>query len=185
MKHNNAFPLSNIELMQKYADEYWNLISPAERKEEERFEKELPEYRQRGFLSRDLCIRIARWKSCRNVKLYGLNAEESIQSATRTAFAADNDAAAIDALRQPLKGVGLRTATAILHWMKPNHYPILDFRVVKGLREPQPSSYEDLDFYHRIAERVRSVSIDTGIDLRTLDRALWAWHKQSRTRGHR
>jgi hypothetical protein len=80
-----------------------------------------------------------------------------------------------------LRGVALRTASAILHWMRPDRYPILDFRVVGALGKPEPSSYEDVDFYLKIAEEVKSLAQRHALDLRTIDRALWAWHKlQSR-----
>ena len=66
--------------------------------------------------------------------------------------------------------------------MRPDLYPILDFRVVGALGKPEPASYEDIGFYLRIAKEIRVLAGRHGLDLRTMDRALWAWQKlQART----
>ena len=68
--------------------------------------------------------------------------------------------------------------------MRPDVYPILDFRVVGALGKPEPTSYEDINFYLGIAKEIRVLAERHGLDLRTMDRALWAWKKlQGRTVG--
>ena len=65
--------------------------------------------------------------------------------------------------------------------MRPDLYPILDFRVVGALGKPDPRFYEDVDFYLAIAQEIKSLAQRHAIDLRVIDRALWAWQKlQSR-----
>src|SRR5439155_17403220 len=142
--------------------------------EERAFEQELPHARKQGFLTKSLFVRLACWKSRRPKAKYESNDEATIRAATARAFKATDDASALSALMQ-LKGVALRTASAILHWMRPDLYTILDFRVVNALRKPEPSSYEDVDFYVTIAKEVKSLAQRHALDLRTIDRALWAW----------
>ena len=65
----------------------------------------------------------------------------------------------------------------MLQWMRPDRFPILDVRVVNALGWPEPKSWEDVEFYSRVSERVRDLSRQCDVDLRTMDRALWAWDK--------
>jgi hypothetical protein len=158
------------------AERYWNLISSSEAAEERAFEKELPVARKQGFLSKSLFVRLARWKSVRQTPNYEANDEKSIETATARAFVATDERSAILALTQ-LSGIALRTASAILHWMRPEVYPILDFRVVGALGRAEPRFYEDIGFYLRISNEIRALAQRHGLDLRTIDRALWAWQK--------
>jgi hypothetical protein len=65
---------------------------------------------------------------------------------------------------------------------KPETKEWFHFRVVGALGKPEPTSYEDIDFYLRIAKEIRVLAERHGLDLRTMDRALWAWQKlQART----
>ena len=105
-----------------------------------------------------------------------------MKQATAAAFTARNDKDAINALCQ-LNGVALRTATALLHWMRPNEFPIIDVRVIAALGLPDPSSWEDIGYYQRVAEQIRSVAAAASVDLRTVDRALWTLDKMKLTSG--
>jgi hypothetical protein len=176
-----SFPFGDCNEILRLADHYWNLISATDAAEERAFEQELPIARQQGFLTKSLFVRLARWKSVRQTPNYESNDEAAVRAATARAFKAKDDArTALSALMQ-LRGVALRTASAILHWMHPDLYPILDFRVVGALGKPEPSSYEDIDFYLTIAQEVKALAQHHALDLRTIDRALWAWQKsQSR-----
>ena len=171
-----AFPFDNRDEILSLADQYWSLISSRDVEEERAFEREMPAVRREGFLSKDLFVRLARWKSVRKTPDYLANSEDDIRRATASAFAAETDRAALEAL-MGLKGVALRTASALLHWMRPEHFPILDYRIVAALGEPEPGSYEDYAYYERTADQVRALATKHGIDLRTIDRALWTWQK--------
>lgn len=127
-------------------------------------------------MPKPLFVRLARWKSVRKTPDYESNTEAEVRAATSAAFAASDDAAAIQALT-PLRGVALRTASAILHWMRPDRFPILDVRVLAALGVPEPPSYEDVRFYSTIAARIRALAEQHVLDLRTVDRALWTWDK--------
>ena len=107
---------------------------------------------------------------------YEANDEANIRAATARAFTATDARSALSALMR-LRGVALRTASALLHWMLPDRYPILDFRVVGALGKPEPRSYEDVGFYLGIAAEIKLLAQRHGLDLRTMDRALWVWQK--------
>ena len=179
--HAVQFPFDDRPEIVRLAETYWALISARDALAERQFDLELREAREAGFLSKPLFVRLARWKSVRKTPDYESNSAESVRRATATALKADSDAAALQALTA-LRGVGLRTASAILHWMRPDRFPILDYRVLEALDEPEPSSYEDCSFYSRIADQIRALAGRHALDLRTVDRAMWAWSKaQSRT----
>ena len=170
------FPSANCEEIRRLAETYWELITPREAADERQFEHDFREAREQGLLSKQLFVRVGRWKSTRQTPNYDSNPEEAVRVATAEAFRARDDGSAIAALTR-LRGVGLRTASAMLRWMRPDQFPILDVRVVGALGWPEPASWEDLEFYSRVSERVRDLARQCDVDLRTMDRALWAWDK--------
>lgn len=159
------------------ADAYWKEIYERDAKAERGFENAFLEARNHGHLTKDLFVKVARWKSVRNTRNYEFNTESEIRAATAAAFQGSDDESSINALRE-LHGVALRTASAILHWMHPDRFPILDYRVMAALGETAPKSYEDIRLYTRIADRVRELALHHSLDLRTMDRALWTWDKR-------
>jgi hypothetical protein len=171
-----SFPFHDRREILSLADLYWGWINARDAAEERAFEHELDAARAAGFLSKALFVRLGRWKSVRNTPGYQSNDEADVRAATSAAFAAPDDATCLRALMR-LRGVGLRTASAILHWMRPDRFPILDFRVLAALGIAEPRSYEDVEFYGTIAKRVRALAASHALDLRTIDRALWTWDK--------
>src|SRR5207249_9803432 len=104
------------------------------------------------------------------------NAAEAARCSTAMAFEAHTDAAALGALALParkLRGVRVRTASALLHWMRPDRYPILDIHVVNALGETANSDdFESQQFYSHIAGKARSLARRLQLDLRVVDSAL-------------
>jgi hypothetical protein len=170
------FPFDDRDEILKLAELYWNQISDGEAAEERAFEEEMRAARKAGFLTKSLFVRLGRWKSVRQTPNYEANDEANIRAATARAFTATDARSALSALMR-LRGVALRTASALLHWMLPDRYPILDFRVVGALGKPEPRSYEDVGFYLGIAAEIKLLAQRHGLDLRTMDRALWVWQK--------
>jgi len=170
------FPFDDPAEITRLANAYWGLISARDVAEERAFEHDVAVARAAGYLTKSLFVRLARWKSVRNTPDYESNTEAEVRAATDSAFRASTDAAALSAMVR-LRGVALRTASAILHWMRPERYPILDFRVIAALGEPEPRSYEDSHLYTSVADRIRHVAEQHSLDLRTVDRALWSWDK--------
>lgn len=173
----SGFPFGDCDAIRRLAEAYWDLITPAEAAEERRFENDFSDARRQGFLSKELFVRVGRWKSVRQTPNYESNPAEVVRTASAKAFEASDDATALTALTS-LRGVALRTASAILQWMRPRQFPILDVRVVSALGWPEPASWDDLAFYSRVSDRVRELARECDMDLRTMDRALWAWDKQ-------
>ncbi len=157
------------------AERYWSAITPADAAAEREFEAAFPAVRQRGELDKDLFVKLARWKSKRKTPSYLANPEEAIREQSRRAFRATTRADAIAAICV-LEGVALRTATALLQWMRPDEFPILDFRVLEAVGWPEPQSCEDAAFYDAFATVIIAQSRTLGVSLRILDRALW-WSK--------
>lgn len=173
-----AFPFHDRDQILALADEYWSLISTSEAQDERAFEAELPALRMKRSLPRSMFLRIARWKSNRNNRHYEANSDADVLRAVDQAFTCKSDAkGAIRALDE-LRGVALRTATALLHWIMPTEYIVLDFRIVEALGLDQPKGWESVKFYERIARNVMDRAHRLSVDLRTLDRALWAWSKK-------
>jgi len=169
--------LSDRNEIVAFADDYWTLIASSDAKAERTFENDFRVARSCGLLSKELFVRVARWKSVRNIRRYESNTEADIRTATAAAFQACDDATAIKALTQ-LHGVAVRTASAILHWMRPERFPILDYRIMAALGEMTPKSYDDIRIYIRVADRIRELALLHSLDLRTIDRALWTWDKR-------
>lgn len=157
------------------AEEYWKVITDCDAKAERTFGSAFRQARACGYLPKKLFVRDGRWKSKRNTRNYELNTEADTRQATADAFQAPDDASAIRALVK-LRGVALRTASAILHWMRPEKFPVLDYRVMAALGETPPKSC-DIPLYIRIAPRFRELAIQHSLALRTIDRALWTWDK--------
>jgi hypothetical protein len=173
-----AFPIDDANAIRHWAGRYWELITNREASEERAFERDMPFHRGRAFLTKEIFVRLARWKSPRKTPDYESNTDHEIEQASRRAFSAENDDDAITSMTA-LRGVALRTATALLHWMSPTLYPILDFRVVGALGLSEPSNWDSVEFYTRVTDPIRAIARKLGVDLRTVDRALWAWNKAS------
>lgn len=62
----------------------------------------------------------------------------------------------------------------ILHFEFPDEYPILDFRAFWSLGWEQPSDYS-FKFWTDYCARLRELAKAHGVDLHTLDKALWQY----------
>lgn len=174
------FPFEDAHAVLQLANvDYWQMIKSREQEAEHRFEQEMPSYRKLDYLDKRIFLEIARWKSVRPSHLYDQNSEDEIQSRTAEAFNAKDDVTAVSALCS-LSGIGLRTAVALLHWMRPDRFPMIDIRVVDALGITLPANWEDIHFYSSLADRIRQHADILGVDLRTMDRALWVWDKQQK-----
>lgn len=118
---------------------------------------------------------IIEWKSHRIAGLIDGNTDAEIASALRfSCNAQTSERSAVDTLFR-LRGVGIPVASAILAMVDPNRYTIIDFRALESLGIVR--SEDSLDFYLEYLRRCREIAREHGVDLRTLDRALWQWSK--------
>jgi hypothetical protein len=132
--------------------------------------------RGRGHYTLDEFREVCRWKTPRSAPLVAQNSGDVVEAATRVALAdAASERERVKEL-QSLRGVGLPTASVLLHLVYPERYPILDVRALHALGVPAPShSYRLWESY--VGEYRRLVS-QADVDGRTLDQALWQWSRE-------
>lgn len=81
-----------------------------------------------------------------------------------------------------LRGVEMRTASAILHFAGTDRYPILDVRALWSVGiEPAPSYY-GFGLWWTYTEFCRRLADSAGVSMRTLDRALWQYSEEHQSR---
>jgi hypothetical protein len=133
--------------------------------------------RDRGYLTKPDFLLIARWKSPRSSSRCAKNEPSFVEELTRLALApATSPRLRIEGLTL-LSGVNWPTASVILHFCHREVYPILDFRALWSLRCAGPSSY-DYAFWNDYVVFVRALCDQVGLDIRTVDRALWQYSKE-------
>ncbi len=79
-----------------------------------------------------------------------------------------------------LEGVDIAVASTILNFMYPDKFPIIDYRVTQVLREAagiQLTKNMSYKMYYKYKAEIENIVEQTGYDIRTLDRALFAYHK--------
>ena len=131
---------------------------------------------RRGHYSRDEFLMVCGWKTARSGPKVAANGEQAIAAATASAFAEDDERARIDALLA-LEGVGVPTASALLFFAFPAEYPILDVRALESLGVRGRSQYP-VSFWLEYLDACRGLAHRHGVDLRTLDKALWQHSKE-------
>jgi hypothetical protein len=94
----------------------------------EEFVRELSSARRRGFLEKEELEEICKWKSSRAIWLIRKNTPQEIMTTTRKAFSTKNERLKIELLTG-LKGVSLPMASAILTFINPKRYGVIDIRV--------------------------------------------------------
>ena len=131
--------------------------------------------RDRGHYTLDEFRRVCRWKTPRSAPLVERNSGDAVEASTRVALGeAGSDRARVKAL-QSLRGVGLPTASVLLHLVFPERYPILDVRALHALGVPPQYGY---GFWESYAVEYRRLIKQAGVDGRTLDQALWQWSSE-------
>jgi hypothetical protein len=137
----------------------------------------------RGHYERAEFLVVCAWKTARSRPLIARNDGAAIERATRRALGSDaaGERERIEALLE-LSGVGLPTASVLLHFARPAAYPILDVRALESLGVTGRTSYP-VGFWLRYLEACRSLAAAHGVSLRTLDKALWQHSKERSARG--
>lgn len=132
--------------------------------------------RERGYYTRVEFVAVCRWKTPRSAAKVALNSPAAIRSACRVAFTADRPEDQIRSLLG-LVGVGVPTASTLLHFAFPERLPILDVRALESLGGAGRSSYTPA-FWAAYVEACRTLAATSGVSLRTLDKALWQHSKE-------
>jgi hypothetical protein len=126
----------------------------------------------RGHYTRAEFLALCEWKSARSRPLVAANGAGAVRSATRHALAAaTGERERIEALLA-LRGVGMPTASVLLHFAMPDRYPILDVRALESLGVTARTHYT-VGFWLEYLQACRELAGRHGVTLRTLDKALW------------
>jgi hypothetical protein len=136
--------------------------------------------RARGHYTRAEFLDICAWKTPRSRPRVVANSEAAVINATGRALAARDEATRIAALLE-LHGVGMPTASTLLYFVFPDDYPILDVRALESLGVRPRSTYP-VSFWLEYLQACRMLARQTGVSLRTLDKALWQ-HSKAHSRG--
>ena len=132
--------------------------------------------KEKGFLNKKIFYEICRWKSTRQTKRYQENNEEDIKEITKFAFSTKSERLRIDSLTI-LSGVQYPTASALLHLCFKNRYPILDFRALWSLSVDISKITINYELWSSYCSYCKTTSDMYGLDLESLDQALWTYSK--------
>lgn len=152
----------------------WSGKYPLDRRERDLLDVVGPAVADRGYFRRDDLIAVGRWKSARAVGRLDANPDDDIEDITRAALAAPDRLK--HRLLHLLSGVRTPMASALLTVWNPARFTVVDYRAIETLRACGELDGPD-PLYQPYVALCRTVSARVGTDLRTLDRALWAWSK--------
>jgi hypothetical protein len=133
--------------------------------------------REQGYYTRDGFLKISRWKGARVRPHREENDEETIREVTRLALNTPIERLRIEALTI-LHGVTWPSASVLLHFGHRDPYPILEPRALWSLGIERPPDEYGFEFWWAYVGACRCLAEATGIDMRTLDRALWQFSKE-------
>ena len=132
---------------------------------------------KRGWYTRDEFLTVTRWKTQRSRSRCEANDVASVEATTRLALSTPDERIRIEAFTR-LHGVAYPTASVLLHFARPDAYPIIDFRALWSLGwDTLPTSYT-FAFWWEYTLACRSLAKNAGVTVRTLDRALWQFSKE-------
>jgi len=137
-----------------------------------------PKIKKRGYLIKDEFLDVCKWKTQRSQSLCKRNSESFVNEVTRLALDASHEEVPIKVLRI-LEGVQYPTASVILHFFHEEKYPIIDFRALWSLKITKVPITYTFDFWKRYVDYCRALSEKSSLDMRTIDRALWAYSKKN------
>jgi hypothetical protein len=132
--------------------------------------------RERGHYARAEFLLVCEWKTARSRPKVAVNSAAAIRKATRTALTDEDESVRMAALTS-LEGVGVPTASTLLHFASPGDYPLLDVRALESLGAKSRSVYP-ISFWLEYLDACRRLAREAGVSLRTLDKALWQYSKE-------
>lgn len=136
-----------------------------------------PGIQKKGYLTKAELYRVAYWKAPRSSGHANRNADEYVREITGFALRAKNERARVEALTL-LTGVSMPTASVILHFFHRDPYPIIDYRALWSLCFNVKPPYS-FDTWWQYVTMCRKIALTNGVDMRTLDRALWQYSKEN------
>jgi hypothetical protein len=133
--------------------------------------------RNRGYLTMDDLRAVLQWKSPRAAWHIEKNEANFVRQITGFSLNTSNERARVEALTL-LDGVQYPVASVILHFFHKGRYPIIDYRALWSLSHEVPSQY-GFEFWFKYVEDCREIGQVAGVDMRTVDMALWQYSKEN------
>jgi hypothetical protein len=130
--------------------------------------------RERGWFRRAELITVALWKTNRSRSRVAGNSAGTVREATKLALSTSDERLRIG-IPTLMEGVGLPTASVLLHVAHSEPYPIIDFRALWSMGLDTPPTYYSFAFWQRYVSHCRELAEAADTDMRTLDRALWQY----------
>lgn len=122
-------------------------------------------------------LTVCRWKTSRSQSKCRKNTPEEVAEITRLALSTSIERLRIEVLRC-LHGVEWPTASVLLHIAHHDPYPILDRRALWSLGFEKAPPLYSFHFWWQYVQTCRSLAQESGVDMRTLDRAMWQYSKE-------
>jgi hypothetical protein len=132
--------------------------------------------RARGHYAREEFLTVCAWKTARSRPRVERNDARVVEQATGVAIGSRDERERMEAL-VALEGVGVPTASTLLHFAFPAEYPILDVRALQSLGQRARSVYP-VAYWLGYLAACRELAHRHGVSLRTLDKALWQSSKE-------
>ena len=162
----------NLECVQDWASKYKFRGGG-----KEQFIKLAEQVRIQGYLKGSELNTLGKWKSPRSAENLKKNAESFVKEVTQFALSTKCDRAAIESLTI-LNGVGVPTASTILHFFHKQDYPILDFRALWSVSLIDGKEYKyEYAKWSKYAKYCRELAKNAGVCMWDLDCALWQYSK--------
>lgn len=137
-----------------------------------------PKAKQRGFLNFSEFYKICMWKSARQKNNY-LKNKNIVEKTTKMVFKEKEEPKKVEILCK-LKGVGIKTASAILTVVFPKEYGIIDERCLDILNRYgiKISKYPSINTWLEYLETIRKFAKENKKTPREIDMALFAIHRE-------
>jgi hypothetical protein len=132
---------------------------------------------KRGWMTPAELVEIGSWKT-KNRQRHNLevNAKEFVHEVTESALApGTSEAERLDRLCT-LRGVRAPVASALLHFVDPDRWSILDYRILQSLGVERPNKYT-FSFWERFQDATGAFAADAGVNRRCFDKAGFMWSR--------
>ena len=132
---------------------------------------------QRGWMTPGELVEIGSWKT-KNRQRHNLvlNSEKGVGEVTEFVLAPETGEAERLAKLCTLHGVRAPVASALLHFVDPGRWSILDYRILQSLRVERPDKYT-FDFWERFQDATGAFAADAGVSRRCFDKAGFMWSR--------
>ena len=132
--------------------------------------------RTRGYYTKPELVLVCEWKTARSRSRVADNTPGFVEGITRAAFATGDESERMAALCA-LRGVSAPTASVLLHFAFPDRYPIIDWRALESLGQPEQPTYT-IQYWLTYVDECRELASRAGVRMRELDKALWQYSRE-------